>query len=102
MPIRDWPEAIRPRERLIRDGPPALSDAQLLGLVIGSGSARRSALALAETVLHSIGGVGGLARADPAALGLGPATPSRRRTISAPRRTPWPRAGFSGYRSWIT
>ena len=77
MPIRDWPEAIRPRERLIRDGPPALSDAQLLGLVIGSGSARRSALALAETVLHSIGGVGGLARADPAALGLGPATSAR-------------------------
>ena len=55
MPIRDWPEAIRPRERLIRDGPPALSDAQLLGLVIGSGSARRSALALAELRLDTEG-----------------------------------------------
>ena len=38
VPIRDWPEAIRPRERLIRDGPPALSDAQLLAVIIGSGT----------------------------------------------------------------
>lgn len=77
VPIRDWPEAIRPRERLIRDGPPALSDAQLLALLIGSGTSRRSALAMAETLLHSIGGTGGLARADLGALGLGPATAAR-------------------------
>lgn len=77
MPIRDWPEAIRPRERLIRDGPPALSDAQLLALLIGSGTSRRSALAMAEGLLHSIGGTGGLARADLGALGLGPATAAR-------------------------
>ncbi len=77
MPIRDWPEAIRPRERLIRDGPPALSDAQLLAVVVGSGTARRSALALAEAVLHATGGAGGLARADLSALGLGPATAAR-------------------------
>ncbi|HLZ47457.1 MAG TPA: DNA repair protein RadC [Candidatus Limnocylindria bacterium] len=77
MPIREWPEAIRPRERLIRDGPPALSDAQLLALLIGSGTARRSALAMAEGLLHSIGGAGGLARADLGALGLGPATAAR-------------------------
>jgi len=77
VPIREWPEAIRPRERLIRDGPPALSDAQLLALLIGSGTARRSALAMAEGLLHSIGGAGGLARADLGALGLGPATAAR-------------------------
>lgn len=77
MPIREWPEAIRPRERLIRDGPPALSDAQLLALLIGSGTPRRSALAIAESLLHSIGGAGGLARADLGALGLGPATAAR-------------------------
>jgi len=77
VPIRDWPEAIRPRERLIRDGPPALSDAQLLAVVVGSGTARRSALALAEAVLHATGGAGGLARADLSALGLGPATAAR-------------------------
>ena len=78
MPIRDWPEAIRPRERLIRDGPPALSDAQLLALVIGSGTKRRSAVAIAEALLHSIGGVGGLARADLTVLGLGGAATAAR------------------------
>jgi DNA repair protein RadC len=57
VPIRDWPEAIRPRERLIGDGPPALSDAQLLAIVIGSGTRARSAVAIAETLLHSIGGI---------------------------------------------
>ena len=77
MPIRDWPEAIRPRERLIRDGPPALSDAQLLALVIGSGTKRRSALAMGEALLHSIGGIGALARADLTTLGLGAATAAR-------------------------
>src|SRR5207302_6127137 len=77
MPIRDWPEAIRPRERLIRDGPPALSDAQLLAVIIGSGTKRRSAVAIAEAVLHSIGGVGGLARADLRVLGIGAATAAR-------------------------
>jgi DNA repair protein RadC len=77
VPIRDWPEAIRPRERLIRDGPPALSDAQLLAVVIGSGTKRRSAVAIAESLIHSIGGVGALARADLTALGLGPVTAAR-------------------------
>jgi DNA repair protein RadC len=78
--MREWPEAIRPRERLVRDGPVALSDAQLLGLVIGSGTARRSALALAELILHAVGGAGGLARSDRARLagaGLGSATAAR-------------------------
>ena len=77
MPIRDWPEAIRPRERLIRDGPPALSDAQLLALIIGSGTKRRSALAMADALLQGVGGLGGLARADLGALGLGSATAAR-------------------------
>ena len=77
MPIRDWPEAIRPRERLIRDGPPALSDAQLLAIIIGSGTKRRSALAIAEALVHSSGGLGGLARADLRALRIGAATSAR-------------------------
>ena len=79
-PIRDWPESLRPRERLAKDGPAALSDAQLLGLVIGSGTGQHSAIALGEAVLHSVGGTGGLARADRARLqaaGVGPATAAR-------------------------
>jgi len=77
VPIRDWPEAIRPRERLIRDGPPALSDAQLLAIVIGSGTKHRSAVAIAERLVHSSGGLGGLARVDLRALGAGAATSAR-------------------------
>ena len=77
MPIRDWPEAIRPRERLIRDGPPALSDAQLLAIVIGSGTKNRSALAIAELLVHSSGGLGGLARTDLRSLAIGAATSAR-------------------------
>lgn len=77
MPIRDWPEAIRPRERLIRDGPPALSDAQLLAIVIGSGTKHRSALAIAERLVHTSGGLAGLARADLRTLALGAATSAR-------------------------
>jgi DNA repair protein RadC len=77
VPIREWPEAIRPRERLIRDGPPALSDAQLLAVIVGTGTKRRSALAIAEALLHSAGGVGGLARADLSAIGVGSVTAAR-------------------------
>jgi DNA repair protein RadC len=77
VPIRDWPEAIRPRERLIRDGPPALSDAQLLAIVIGSGTKHRSALAIAERLVHTSGGLAGLARADLRTLALGAATSAR-------------------------
>ena len=44
----------RPRERLLADGPRALSDADLLALVLGTGgpgrSARSTALALLEAV----------------------------------------------------
>ncbi|WP_341775454.1 UPF0758 domain-containing protein, partial [Stenotrophomonas maltophilia] len=37
MPIHDWPEQERPREKLIARGPTALSDAELLALFLGSG-----------------------------------------------------------------
>ena len=80
MPIRDWPEAIRPRERLLREGPPALSDAQLVALVVGSGTRSHSALAVAERAIRDLGGVAGLVHADARRLraaGLGPATAAR-------------------------
>ena len=80
MPIRDWPEAIRPRERLLREGPPALSDAQLVALVVGSGTRSHSALAVAERAIFDLGGVAGLVHADARRLraaGLGPATGAR-------------------------
>lgn len=80
MPIRDWPVAIRPRERLLREGPPALSDGQLVALVVGSGTRSHSALAVAERAIRDVGGVAGLLHADARRLraaGLGPATAAR-------------------------
>jgi len=36
--IRDIPEEERPRERLIRNGPESLSNAELLGVILRTGS----------------------------------------------------------------
>jgi DNA repair protein RadC len=54
----------RPRERLDRVGPAALSDHELLAIVLGHGHGSRSALDLASALLESSGGLHGLARAS--------------------------------------
>jgi len=54
----------RPRERLLAHGPAALSDAELLALVLGTGTRAEPVAALASRVLSEAGGPGGLARAD--------------------------------------
>jgi DNA repair protein RadC len=51
MRLREIPAAERPRERLERHGAQALSTTELLAILIGSGGAQRSALALAHDVL---------------------------------------------------
>jgi DNA repair protein RadC len=51
--IRDLPPEERPRERLARLGPAALSNRELLALLVGSGSSRASALDVAEQLLGS-------------------------------------------------
>ena len=50
MGIKDWPVSERPRERLLTQGPAALSDAELLALLLGNGMAGRSALDCARAV----------------------------------------------------
>ncbi len=42
--IKDWPRADRPRDKLLDRGPGAVSDAELLAIILGSGSAGISAL----------------------------------------------------------
>ncbi|MFQ5795352.1 MAG: DNA repair protein RadC [Candidatus Bipolaricaulia bacterium] len=75
--IRDWPEAERPRERLIRDGPEALSDAELVAIALGTGTGGMSAVDLARLLLARFGGLRGLDRATASELrqipGIGPA-----------------------------
>jgi DNA repair protein RadC len=53
----------RPREKLERLGPSGLGDNELLALVLGSGSRTANALALADRLLESSGGLHGLTRA---------------------------------------
>jgi DNA repair protein RadC len=75
--IRDWPEAERPREKLQRQGACALSDAELLAVLFGTGSNGRDALAFARDLLAEFGSLRELLLAPPAqrraAQGLGPA-----------------------------
>jgi len=71
---------MRPRERLVARGATALSDDELLTLLIGSGTAKRSALVMANELLRSIGGLRALGQADTPRLrecGLGLATAVR-------------------------
>ena len=56
MAISDWPEAERPRERLLRDGPSALSDAELLAIFLRVGVRGKSAVDLARELLAAFDG----------------------------------------------
>ena len=50
--IKTWAEDDRPREKLSLKGKATLSDAELLAIVLGSGSRSQSALELAQEILH--------------------------------------------------
>ena len=60
--IRDIPSSERPRERLRDLGSGALSTAELLAIILRSGSVQQSVLSLATPLLARHGGLGGLAR----------------------------------------
>lgn len=53
--IRDWAEADRPREKLLEQGRRALTDAELLAILIGSGSRDETAVGLCRRLLSSVG-----------------------------------------------
>lgn len=54
----------RPRERLMSHGSRALSDAELLAIVLGSGASGMSVIDVAHSLLARGGGLGGLARSS--------------------------------------
>ena len=62
--IRDLPASDRPRERLRDAGPAALSNPELLAILLRTGSARESALAMATRMLSQHDGLVGLALID--------------------------------------
>jgi DNA repair protein RadC len=55
MAITDWPESERPRERLLKHGAGALSDAELLAIFLRVGVKGASAVDLARTLLDRFG-----------------------------------------------
>jgi DNA repair protein RadC len=77
--IKEWPEDERPRERLMKLGAEALSDAQLVAIVLATGDASsgQSALDLAINLVQIFGGLRALEAASVAELcqtqGIGPA-----------------------------
>ena len=52
--IKHWSDDDKPREKLLRKGRSILSDAELIALLIGSGSERQSAVALSKKILASV------------------------------------------------
>lgn len=50
--IKTWAEADRPREKMLLKGKNALSDAELLAILLGSGSRNESAVELAKKILN--------------------------------------------------
>ena len=54
FPITNWSEDDRPREKLMLKGKSALSDAELIAILIGSGSRNESAVDLSKRILASV------------------------------------------------
>lgn len=77
MAITDWPADQRPRERLIKLGAQALSDAELLAVFLRVGVAGKSAVELGRDLTTHFGSLNGLFSASltdfSAMHGLGPA-----------------------------
>jgi DNA repair protein RadC len=89
MSVKDLPAQARPREKLLARGPSALSDAELLALLLRTGIAGKGVLQMADELLQikglrtadgptpGFGGIAGLLHATPDDLkkvkGLGPA-----------------------------
>ena len=77
MSIREWPASERPREKLLTTGAQGLTEAELLAILIRTGSRGRSALDVARALLTRFGSLRALLTAERAEVcstpGLGAA-----------------------------
>ena len=77
LTINELPEDERPRERLIAHGAAALSDSELIAILLRTGVVGANAVDVARQLLAEFGNLGGLARANVKELGrvkgVGPA-----------------------------
>ncbi len=75
--LAEMPEAERPRERLLRHGPSALSNIELLAILLNTGLPGESVMVVAERLLREFGGFPGLMKLSAEELarihGIGPA-----------------------------
>ena len=78
MSISDWPEAERPREKLLQRGAEALTDAELLAIFLRTGTKGMSAIDLAYNLLTEFSSLRNLFNASLdefcSTKGIGPAT----------------------------
>jgi DNA repair protein RadC len=79
MSIAQWPAGERPRDKLLERGEQALSDAELLAIMLRTGYRNCSALELARQLLQEFGGLAGLMR------------------VESPRLLAWPGVGGAKY-----
>ncbi len=63
MSIKNWPDSVKPRERLLKNGAEQLSDAELLAIVFGSGNCQQSVIELAHAALKTFNNLGDLLHA---------------------------------------
>lgn len=54
MKIKEWAEEDRPREKMLSQGAAALTDAELLAILIGSGNVEETAVQLSQRILASV------------------------------------------------
>lgn len=114
MAIRDWPSTERPRERLLKQGAEALSDAELLAIFLRVGIVGKSAVDLARELLSRFeGDLAALATADAKQLaqlpGIGPAKAAQliaslelaRRALANPIKTRDALASPQAVRDWL-
>jgi DNA repair protein RadC len=75
--IMELPTEERPRERLLYYGASALSNAELLAIILRTGTRDENAIVVAQGILAAFGSLGGLVRASASEMmekkGLGPA-----------------------------
>jgi DNA repair protein RadC len=81
VPIHEWDESDQPREKLLKHGPTVLSDAEVLALLLGSGTRTNegaiSAVELGRSLLQTYGSLHDVSQRKPKELtriqGIGPA-----------------------------
>lgn len=74
--IKDLPIEDRPQEKLFKEGESSLSNAELIALIIRTGTKEETAVELAQKLLNAYGGIGELAKLRPSDIikikGFGP------------------------------